>query len=252
MPILPITKIQKKILHILYKFRFLDRVQIQTILQNKSTSNVNEWLKDLVDKKYIDRKLFIDPKVRTVPAIYFLSSNGIKYLKKNTSHEKSYVRRLYGESKRSEQFINLSRFIADMYITLFSNHKDNPDFSFYTQSDYSIDGIIKEIFPHFVFRREGNKRYYIAEIFREKLPRYAIRARITKYVTYFKKHDQPSSPSTFLLICPNQEMTKYISKFTSKVLLDEDVDTLTFRITTYEDIKKNGIEGEIWKPIELE
>jgi hypothetical protein len=249
MPILPITNIQQKILHILYKFRFLDRVQIQTILQNKSTSNINEWLKDLVDKKYIDRKLFIDPKVRTVPAIYFFSSNGIKYLKKNTSYEKSYVRRLYGESKRSDQFIDLSRFIADMYITLFSNHRDNPDFSFYTQSDYSIDGIIKEIFPHFVFRREGNKGYYIAEIFREKLPRYAIHARIMKYVTYFKKHDQTNAPSTFLLICPNLEMKKYISKFTHKVLLDEDIDTLKFRITTYEDIINKGIEQDIWDEV---
>lgn len=49
-----ITMRQKEILDLLYKHRFLNRIQIQALLGHKDYKNVNLWLKDLREKQYVE------------------------------------------------------------------------------------------------------------------------------------------------------------------------------------------------------
>lgn len=41
---------QKEILKLIYKFRFLDRIQIQILMKHKDYKRINVWLKDLAKK----------------------------------------------------------------------------------------------------------------------------------------------------------------------------------------------------------
>jgi hypothetical protein len=50
----PITNRQQDILELIYLFRFLDRIQIQSFLGHKDKQNITMWLKDLRDKDYPD------------------------------------------------------------------------------------------------------------------------------------------------------------------------------------------------------
>jgi hypothetical protein len=49
----PLTKTQKLILFLLYKFRFLTTYHLQTILNHKNPNRTQSWLKDLKEKGYI-------------------------------------------------------------------------------------------------------------------------------------------------------------------------------------------------------
>ena len=50
----PLTTKQKHILTFIYRYRFLNRIHIQTLFAHKSPSLINEWLADLTTKKYLN------------------------------------------------------------------------------------------------------------------------------------------------------------------------------------------------------
>lgn len=47
------TNKQTEILNLIHKYRFLNRIQIQTFLNHKNKKNINTWLNDLNEKKLI-------------------------------------------------------------------------------------------------------------------------------------------------------------------------------------------------------
>lgn len=76
-----ITKKEQEIIRLLYRFRFLNRVQIQALLGHKDYKTINMWLRDLREKQYVDRIYSTHYAERTKPAIYYLSVNGIRHLR---------------------------------------------------------------------------------------------------------------------------------------------------------------------------
>lgn len=246
-----ITKKQQDILLLLYRFRFLNRTQIQTILNHKTFNRINQWLKDLIDKNYTGKILDQSVKITTIPATYYLSRNGIKYLKTIPTCKKEYIQRIYADKSRSKDFITRSLLIADIYISLSQKYANIPSFTFYTQSDFSVDGIVKEIFPYFIYRKMEHKPYYICEIFRESIPRFAIRSRITQYLHFFRKEDwiKNEQKPNVLFICASEEMEQYIFKKTLKFMSDEDLD-LPVYLSTEDQIRKHGIDADIWRKVE--
>jgi len=248
-----ITKKQKEILHLIYKFRFLNRTQIQTLLQHKTYNRINIWLKDLTEKDYLGRKIETKSKLNNTPAIYYLRKNGIRYLRTQDYAESDYIKKLYQEKTRSVRFIENCTLSADCYINLLDKYGDKKGFNFYTRSEYSVNGIIKEIFPFFVFRRGEDQNYFVAEILPEK-PRFYIRKRIREYAIFFTKSDwiKQEAPPTILFICPNNEIEEYITKKAKLIFQEENADNLEVKTTTIEQIQDLGIAGDIWGNVEVE
>lgn len=249
----PITQKQKQILLLLYRFRFLDRKQIQTLLNHKTFNRVNTWLKDLTEKDYIKRILDTESKINVNPAKYYLSKKAIRLLRELPECEPAYLTKLYREHKRTKAFIDQSLFIADIYLYLFNKYKSSKGFSFYTQSEYSLNGLIKEVFPLFVFRKHGKEPYFLAEIFREGTPKRAYIPKIEKYIQFASNSlwlNQEQQPK-ILLICPDSKLKKSIYRETRNLLADES-DDLEIFITTKNQIETSSVEGEIWKRVEIE
>jgi len=69
-----LTKKQLEILTLLYRFRFLNRSQIQQLLNHKKISRINLWLKDLYYKKIIGRNYSNRLGDNIKPAIYYLKT----------------------------------------------------------------------------------------------------------------------------------------------------------------------------------
>src|ERR1035437_1535408 len=114
MKLLPITTKQQAILKLLYRYRFLNRIQVQALMGHKNNRRIAQWLKDLRDKQYVewiyDGNNFA---LKTKPAIYYLSLNGIRFLRAADEYPPEELRKRYRESSRQPDFIARCLLIAD-------------------------------------------------------------------------------------------------------------------------------------------
>ncbi len=236
-----LTKKQQEILLLLYRFRFLNRIHIQTLLNHKDYHRINIWLKDLTQKEYTGRIYSNKLKENTIPAKYYLKINAIRYLKTRAECHKEYFNKLYTEHKKSPAFIDKCLFIADMYLKFLNETvKNNSSYQFYTKSDYSPDSIIREINPHFVIlrRKRNQKNYHAYEVFEEGQPQWYKKERIKKYIEFFAQEEK-ALPVHLIFICPNKpyiSITRYIKRLEEA---DESLSEMT--VTTREEMKENKI-----------
>lgn len=241
----PITKRQIDIILFLYRFRFLNRIQIQKLLNHKNPKNINTWLKDLSEKKYIERIFEKIPGINK-PAIYYLTANGIKFLKSLEGVEIEYLKKLRQEKRKSKAFIDQSIEIGNIYLNL--NSQNLAGFKFYTQNDFPINGIIRELSPTFayVIDDQNTIKQYSCEVIKPNMPRFAIRARIAKYLEFFSSEINVN----IIFICPNDLIKKYLIKFIQKQLIEENIDNLVIYVVTIDKISRSGIEQSILEEIE--
>ena len=115
--------------------------------------------------------------------------------------------------------------------------------------------MIKEIFPYFVFRKDEDPPFYVAEIFQATAPRKnAIQPRIKEYIHFFtqEKWLQHEPLPNILFICPNNKKKDVIQKDTQQILVEEDVPDHSIYIATQEQVKEFGITGDIWVQVKEE
>src|ERR1035437_1963136 len=99
-----ITPKQQEIPKLIYKFRFLNRLQIQTLLNYKDKRRINSWLKDLSEKEYLEKV----PKDNTLeqrskPTIYRSGINGIRFLGIQDDCFEEIIKNLYKDKNRSDR-----------------------------------------------------------------------------------------------------------------------------------------------------
>ena len=120
-----ITNKQKLIQTLIYTFRFINSKQIQQFLNHKDHRRINKWLKDLVEKEYLERDFKPIYGTLTKPAVYNLSAKGRKYIRNAyTYHFPKYLKRIGRDNKASKAFRIHCQIIADWYLTLFPPQKD--------------------------------------------------------------------------------------------------------------------------------
>ena len=121
------TKRKEEILNYLYIFRFLSRIQTQTLLGHKYPNRIIIWLNELTKDGYVRR--YYDSKKVTISAIYSLGLKGRKYLKENKTEEinEELLNRVWRENKLSIQFREHCLFIADCYLSLLKSCEENSE-----------------------------------------------------------------------------------------------------------------------------
>src|ERR1035437_3492074 len=113
-----ITEKQEDILLHLYKYRFLNRIQIQKFLNHKHHKRIIDWLNDLTKREYIGRIYSNKFGENTKPAIYYLKLNGIGFIKTVFNYPSEYLMRFYRNPDRSEDFIDQCILMGDIALTL--------------------------------------------------------------------------------------------------------------------------------------
>src|ERR1700722_1103014 len=117
-----VTKKQHTILLLLYLFRFVNSKQIQEFLGHADHRRSNSWLKDLVEKGYIERDYTVVYGTLTKPAVYFLSAKGRKYIKDSYHYFfPTYMKRIARDAKASKAFRIKCQIIADWYLFELNN-----------------------------------------------------------------------------------------------------------------------------------
>ncbi len=81
-----ITERQRNIINLLYEHRFLNRIQIQALLNQKDYKNTNLWLKDLREKQYVEWIYSTHFAEKTKPAVYYLGINAIRRFRQLNIH----------------------------------------------------------------------------------------------------------------------------------------------------------------------
>lgn len=222
-----ITKKQKEIIGLLYRFRFLNRIQIQQLLNHKDPKCINTWLKDLYDKKIVGRNYSTKLIEINKPAIYYLATKSKNYLADQLEEDGKLIKRIYGEKNKSLKFINHCLLSAELYLNLKEVHLSDEVF-FYTKVDLLNYSYLPVKHPdaYIAIKNEEDIKRYFFEIVDEGTPRFAIRAKINQYLEYFDsniwqettKHPFPK----ILILCPNEVIKKYLHSYLSKVIEEED------------------------------
>jgi hypothetical protein len=252
-----ITKKQESIITLIFRFRFLDRIQIQKILNHKDYKTINDWLRDLTEKEYICR--IYDPRHagNTKPAIYFIAKNGIAYIKFQNGGDSKVVQKLYREKTRSKSFIEACQLLADIYLDLKGRTNNQASFEISVRSDYpthAMGDLLSEILPHaFIEQRANNQtKQYFLETFINQ-PAELLRMRIKKYISYYQASEWEAETGkpfpTILFVCPDEKTLTYIKQYTKTKLKMLDEPELNIQITENDQVKEFGITGDIWTQI---
>lgn len=258
-PLPPITPKQQAILKLLYKYRFLNRIQIQELLSHKDKRRIISWLKDLRDKQYVDWHYNgTDFIAKSQPAIYYLSLNGIRHLRSLNEYPNEELRKRYKEPTRTQAFIDHCLLIADCAIVLQAKSNDKLKYAYVLPADY-IDPVseyhfLDEIKPHLFFaKQQGNETTnYLLESFEQTLPRYQLRKRLKDYVEYLAGdwNENNGSVPIALFICPNVADLLYVKRRVKK-LIEEDWpdEDLHVRVTTLDKVRASSVASMIWEEI---
>ena len=252
-----ITNKQQEIILLLFKFRFLERTQIQKLLNNKSPGAINRLLKDLREKQYINSIYRSKYPDSLKPAIYYLANNGISYLKDPYGYDPSVLKYLYNEKLRTETFIDRCLLLTDICLGLKNRETDKVKFKIYLTCDYDKleeRDLLRDINPasYLIQKRSNRKKYYFLEILTD-IPTQWLRQRIKRYFKLYEgsewevitKRDFPS----ILIICPNYRVQDYVRKYIKRLLTTLDEPTLIIHLSTSQKVKEFGLTGDIWKSV---
>lgn len=237
---LNITPKQLQILILLYRFRFLNRIQIQTILKHKDPKRINTWLKDLTNKKIIGRHYSKKLSENNKPAIYYLAINCKQFLINQNEINENILKRVYREKTRSLKFINHSLTLANFYLDITKNITTEK-IHFFTKTDLVNYDYLPINHPDAYISKEDNttKRYFF-EIIDEGTPRFILRSKINQYIEYYTENIWQEKTGyqfpTVLLMCPNIILKEFLNKYINKTLEENQVE-INFYTTTTQKIE---------------
>jgi len=270
-----ITHKQEEIITLIYKHRFLERKHIQQYFGHIDKRRSTKWLKDLKEKQFVD---WIydpnDPNERSTPAIFFIESNGIRYLRSLGSYPEDELRKRYKDSTRQQDFIDRCLLLADCCIHLEVRNKEggdelhydyalevdylDPDNGFHYLSDDEL--ILPDIaFTKLLGSDEGpvNQTYFL-QLFAPSTPRYMIRKKLKAYVDYLQAYRWESfydggNPPIALISCPNLAELIYAKQYVRKLFADEYDDDaseeIVLRFTIIDKLKTKGLTAVIWEDL---
>ena len=270
-----ITNKQQEILRLLYRYRYLDRIQIQQLMGHKDKRRVIAWLKDLRDKGYVEWIYSTNFIEKSKPAIYYQGLNGIRYLKTVKSDDDGTisslypleeVRKRYRDGQRSRTFIDHCLLVADCCIELEAANTKQPSKVRYKylaeadyldpDSDYYFLAEHEKLRPDLcIIKQKGQvTTNYLLEVIDATLPLYRLKFRLKAYVDYLSSYEWESEEPQpiILLVFPNLNDLIYAKRRIKKLLLDEYDETeeipedIHLRLCTTEKLREHGITSDVW------
>jgi len=256
-----IKKRQQQILILLYKFRFLNRKQIQKLLNQKDKKRTIEWLSDLTKNKYIIR--YYSKKIDEKPAVYSLGTMGRKYFLEHKEIKDITIPlldRVWRERKNSETSRKHWLLLADIYLSLMqlvkSAGKGKGKLKFFTHVDlWGVKHLIrKEPDAYFTIKESsGDTKGYFLDIFDSYTQWDEITDRIQKYFQYFKKNlwqDYMKQPFPRIIFITPDDKFASVNGYVKKILIEKR-NGMQFYISTWSEIQQQGMISNVLHKVEL-
>lgn len=270
-----LTPKQQEIIKLIYRYRFITRKHIQTLLGHTDKRRVSSWLKELRDQQFVG--WFYDPNdpyERSTPAIYFLDTNGIRFLRHTGEYAEGELRKRYKDATRQQDFIDKCLLLADCTIHLEARNKGNDVHYAYAleadytdpDSDFCMLGESEFIHPDLAFTKEAetdegyvNQTYFV-QFFDPTTPRYMVKKKLKEYVEYFdsgepEEWQQQSGQDELpiiLIACPTLAELIYAKRYAKKQFEEYELherEDVRIRFATIQQVKRRGVTGLIWEDI---
>lgn len=250
---LTITPKQLEILKLIYRYRFLNRIQIQSFLNHKDPKTINTWLKDLTNKKIIGRHYLNIIKENNKPAIYYLSNKSKAILLDEPEINPSSLKRVYREHLRSQKLMDHSVLLADFYFHLTEISKDQK-LHFLTKVDLSSRDYLPKPLPdaYIAMQQDLEIKRYFLEIVDDSTPRFILRAKTQMYIEYcasdiWTTNTEHPFPK-ILLLCPNSIIKDFLHKHITRALEQEPDIDIEFYLSLNSPILWERAAGENTSP----
>ncbi len=247
-----ITPKQLEILLLLYRFRFLNRHQLQHFLNHKDPKRLNTWLKHLTTHKIIGRHYSTKLKENTKPAIYYLTTGAKQILSAQPTVQESQLKRVYREKLRSLRLQEHCLFLADFYLLL-------EQYATTQQATLHYFSATDLVTHHYLPKRQPDayialtdaattRRYFVLSI-DPGTPRFMIRSLITHYLEYLSAstwQKQTGNPNpSILIICPDDTFQTFVHQFGSQAL-EEELSEAQLFTGLKDDILSRGLKPDTW------
>jgi hypothetical protein len=267
-----ITPKQQALIRLIYRYRFLERRQLQTLLGHKDKRRISAWLKELRERKIINWFYETDGAEKSKPAIYFMYLGGIQLLRRLGNFPEKELRKRYKEASKQSDFINRCLLIADCCLHLEdrNNGEDEVAYAYALDADYADPDkdfyfLIESEFirPSLAFTKEAEtdnefrRQTYFLEVIDPTTPRYMVKKKLRDYVDYLdsEEWDQQESDEAMpiiLIACPTIAELIYAKRHARKLLDDyelQDREGVQIRFATTEKIRRHGLTGLIWEEV---
>ncbi len=214
---LQLTQRHTDILLLLYRFRYLTRPQIQTLLHYKNHRQTIELLNKLTAHDHVRK--YYDQKSAIVPAMYSLGKSSRAVLKK-LGKPSSELKRIRWEKNYTPTFRDRCVTVAQIYLDLMQ--QTGGALRFWTKAD--LNGVENLIAPapdaYFIVKA---KRYFLDALI--TAPSKALCNRVRKYADYYTDGEWREEEDTIfpkvIILCSNPRSAKSLSYYIKKELSDE-------------------------------
>jgi len=244
-----LTNREKEIVELVYKFRFINRHQIQKILNHKDARRINAWLKILTQANFFGRIYSHKLLENTKPAIYYLSGVGIQYIKEINKLELRDVKKFYQDKNASQKFIDHCINISEFYTKMraYERTTDNK-YLLFTKTECYTNELLSELKPDLYITKTENKKItrFFLDILDPHVPRYALRYRIKQYIEFYDEWYEEEKFPYVLLVLPDQKKMRHLMKYAAKQDFDEG---LKFQFATIDNLLKEDVTKITWKGI---
>ncbi len=247
-----ITPKQLEILLLLYRFRFLNRHQLQHFFNHKDPKRLNTWLKHLTTQNIIGRHYSTKLKENTKPAIYYLTTGAKQILSTQPTIQESQLKRVYREKHRSLRLQDHCIFLADFYLIL-EHYATNQQATlhYFSATELVTHQYLPKRLPDAYISLTDTtttRRYFVLNV-DSGTPRFMLRSLITHYLEYlnsstWKKQTGHNNPS-ILIICPNESIQTFLHQFGAQAL-EEELSEAQLFTGLKDDILFRGLQLDTW------
>ncbi len=258
MTLQPTTPQQQTLINLLFSLRYITRVQFQQYLGNYDPSNTNRHLKYLIDKRYMKRvgEGSEEEKGSSKPATYCIGRNGIRLIAQLRGLKVDDLKNRYKDGRHSEAFIDHHMLLTTIFLQFRegAGEKDTK-LTFQTKSDFEKDSYLARFSPdaYIVEETEDKKKISLLEIIDIEAQRFVLKRRIRSVIKLFLSNslevETGENFPTILFICPTKELQGFMKNYIKKIQENQGEDII-FKFTTYEKVKKSGVNSKIWKGVQ--
>src|SRR5258708_1335652 len=152
-----LTGKNSEITELVYKHRFIDRIQIQKVLKHKGPRRINSWLKVLTDAEFLGRIYSNKLLENTKPAIYYLSYKGISYIKDRHEFSVAQVKKFYEDKNRSQTFIKHCVDVGKLLFSLKPYENEDRHYEIFSKEELLRHEYLNELKPDGFIEVYGRK-----------------------------------------------------------------------------------------------
>ena len=200
-----LTDNQVHLLKLIYKFRFVT-VNLLTEYRNQGTSAIHNSLERLLTRELIGRRHTNIDIIDRRPARYYLSSKGIKELKKHIEVNQRLAHSYYKNKSLSENYVQHCLNIFQVYNNFRIQGGDR--FMILTNAEMA-DYDQFQATQQDLYLQDKESNQYLLNIY-ESTQRFVVEKHIKQHIEHSEDIDWPGGYPDLLLACPSSRMEEQL------------------------------------------